>query len=68
MMCDDEVFKVIDAEQQLNYLNNHFNDLTDEQRVKQKEIEEWLDELYLEVFDRVSESLENLRNSGEYEN
>mgnify|MGYP001015503103 CR=1 FL=1 len=56
-MRDDEVFKVIDAEQQLNYLNNHFNDLTDEQRVKQKEIEEWIDELYLEVFDMVSESV-----------
>jgi hypothetical protein len=38
-------------------LNNHFNDLTDEQRVKQKEIEEWIDELYLEVFDMVSESV-----------
>lgn len=46
----------MDAEEQLNYLNNHFNQMNEDQKIQQCEIEELLDELYLEVSDEINES------------
>jgi len=54
--CNEEIFVSISGEEQLNYLNNHFNQMNDDQRIRQGEIEDLLDELYLEVSDEINES------------